>query len=119
MLAANEAVAEYLEKRGIGSLHRIHEKPDPKKVLEFEEMAEAFGYSLGVEDLAERRIMVRHGGQRQAARAGGKRQGRDQGRMRQMTLSVPGSDEVSIRRGITSGSLKRLPGSPKNGFFLS
>ena len=68
MLAANEAVAEYLEKRGIGSLHRVHEKPDPKKVLEFEELAEAFGYSLGVEDLSERRITVRHGGQRQAAR---------------------------------------------------
>ena len=65
MLAANEAVAGYLEKRGIGSLHRVHEKPDPKKVLEFEEMAEAFGYSLGVEDLSERRITVRHGGQRQ------------------------------------------------------
>ncbi len=90
MLAANEAVAEYLEKRGIGSLHRVHEKPDPKKVLEFEEMAEAFGYSLGVEDLSERRITVRHGGQRQAARAGGKRQGRDQGRMRQMTLTRAG-----------------------------
>ena len=31
MLAANEAVAQYLEKRGIASLHRVHEKPDPKK----------------------------------------------------------------------------------------
>jgi ribonuclease R len=97
MLAANEAVAQYLEKRGIGSLHRIHEKPDPKKVLEFEEMAEAFGYSLGVEDLSERRIVVRHGGQRQAARSGGRRQQRDQGRMRQMSLTVPGSNEVAIR----------------------
>src|SRR6202451_2351549 len=47
MLAANEAVAQYLDKRGIGSLHRIHEKPAPKKVLEFEELAQAFGYSLG------------------------------------------------------------------------
>ena len=37
MLAANEAVAQYLDKRGIASLHRVHEKPDPKKVLEFEE----------------------------------------------------------------------------------
>ena len=61
MLAANEAVAQYLEKRGVASLHRVHEKPDPKKVLEFEELAQAFGYSLGVDDLAERRIAVRHG----------------------------------------------------------
>ena len=52
MLAANEAVAQYLEKRGVASLHRVHEKPDPKKVLEFEELAKAFGYSLGVEDLS-------------------------------------------------------------------
>ena len=37
MLTANQAVARYLEGRGIGSLHRVHEKPDPKKILEFEE----------------------------------------------------------------------------------
>ncbi len=72
MLAANEAVAQYLEKRGIASLHRVHEKPDPKKVLEFEELAHAFGYSLGVEDLAERRIAVKHGQVQAAARAGRK-----------------------------------------------
>jgi ribonuclease R len=49
MLAANEVVAGYLEARGIPSLYRIHEKPDPKKVREFEEIAATFGYSLGVE----------------------------------------------------------------------
>ena len=70
MLAANEAVAEYLETRGVASLHRVHEKPDPKKVLEFEELAQAFGYSLGVEDLAERRVTVRHGRARPQAREG-------------------------------------------------
>ena len=70
MLAANEAVAQYLEKRGIASLHRVHEKPDPKKVLEFEELAQAFGYSLGVEDLAERRIAVRHGARAAAGSRG-------------------------------------------------
>jgi len=31
MLTANQAVARYLERRGIGSLHRVHEKPDPKR----------------------------------------------------------------------------------------
>ena len=49
MLAANEAVAGYLESRGIPSLYRIHEKPEAKKVIEFEEIAATFGYSLGVE----------------------------------------------------------------------
>src|ERR1035437_8441044 len=55
MLTANQAVARYLERRGIGSLHRVHEKPDPKKILEFEEVAHSFGYTLGIENLAERR----------------------------------------------------------------
>jgi len=48
MLAANEAVASHLENAGIASIYRIHEKPDPKRVLEFEEVAAHFGYSLGV-----------------------------------------------------------------------
>jgi len=48
MLAANEAVAGYLEHRAIPSLFRVHDKPDPKKVLEFEDIAATFGYSLGI-----------------------------------------------------------------------
>jgi ribonuclease R len=48
MLAANEAVASHLENAGIASIYRIHEKPDPKRVMEFEEVASHFGYSLGI-----------------------------------------------------------------------
>jgi len=59
MLAANEAVASYLESKQIPTLYRIHEKPDPKKVLEFEEIAATFGYSLGVELPALRRVQER------------------------------------------------------------
>src|SRR5580700_1828205 len=93
MLAANEAVAEYLEKRGVASLHRVHEKPDPKKVLEFEELAHAFGYSLGVEDLAERRITVRHGRARPQAR-----EGRGIGaRERPMVVTLPSAENFQIR----------------------
>jgi ribonuclease R len=97
MLAANEAVASYLDRRGVASLHRVHEKPDPKRVLEFEELAQAFGYSLGVEDLAERRVAVRHGLVRPQARndrGGSGRGGR--GRMRPMSVTMPASDEVNI-----------------------
>jgi len=47
MLAANEAVAAHLEHSGIASIYRIHEKPDPKRVMEFEEVAAHFGRSLG------------------------------------------------------------------------
>src|SRR5258706_7061126 len=60
MLTANQAVARYLESRGLGSLHRVHEKPDPKKILEFEELAHAFSYSLGIENLSERLAAVEH-----------------------------------------------------------
>jgi ribonuclease R len=58
MLAANETVAGYLEGRGIPSLYRIHEKPEPKKVIEFEEIAATFGYSLGVELPPAQRLRV-------------------------------------------------------------
>jgi ribonuclease R len=48
MLAANEAVASHLNEAMETSIYRIHEKPDPKRVMEFEEVAAHFGYSLGV-----------------------------------------------------------------------
>jgi ribonuclease R len=48
MLAANEAVSAHLEAALEESIFRIHEKPDPKRVAEFEEVAAHFGYSLGV-----------------------------------------------------------------------
>ncbi|MBZ5510540.1 MAG: RNB domain-containing ribonuclease [Acidobacteriia bacterium] len=56
MLAANESVASYLENKGVESLYRIHEKPDPKRVYEFENIAVAFGYSLGVGALPVKRF---------------------------------------------------------------
>ena len=48
MLSANEAVAAHLQASGLPSIYRIHEQPDPKRVMEFEEVAAHFGYSLGV-----------------------------------------------------------------------
>src|SRR5207237_6268365 len=48
MLSANECVAEYLDTKRIASLYRIHEKPDAKRVYDFEVIAATFGYSLGV-----------------------------------------------------------------------
>jgi ribonuclease R len=55
MLAANEAVSGRLEDAG-PSLFRIHEKPEPKRVAEFEEVAATFGYSLGVGAIPVKRI---------------------------------------------------------------
>ena len=47
MLLANETVAGHLESKGMPALYRIHEPPDPLKVLQFEEFISAFGFSLG------------------------------------------------------------------------
>ena len=59
MLAANEAVASHLEQADIPSIFRIHEKPDPKRVMDFEEIAAAFGYSLGIGSLPVKRFAVK------------------------------------------------------------
>jgi ribonuclease R len=58
MLAANESVASHLENAGIASIYRIHEKPDPKRVMEFEEVAASFGVSLGVGAIEVKRFAV-------------------------------------------------------------
>jgi ribonuclease R len=47
MLLANETVAGHLESKDMPALYRIHEPPDPLKVLQFEEFISAFKYSLG------------------------------------------------------------------------
>lgn len=47
MLLANETVAAHLEEKGMPTLYRIHEPPDPLKVLQFEEFINSFGYTLG------------------------------------------------------------------------
>ena len=59
MLAANECVATWLEDLGVPSIYRIHEKPEPRRVVQFEELAAAFGYSLGLGALPVKRIQTR------------------------------------------------------------
>lgn len=48
MLLANETVAHHLESNGMPALYRIHEPPDPLKVLQFEEFVSSLGYTLAV-----------------------------------------------------------------------
>jgi ribonuclease R len=69
MLAANECVATWLEDLGVPSLYRIHEKPEPRRVIQFEELAASFGYSLGLGALPVKRIQTR-GDRREAQRSG-------------------------------------------------
>jgi ribonuclease R len=95
MLAANRAVASYLLQRGFESLHRVHEKPDAKKVLEFEDLARAFGYSLGVENLHQREVAVRHGRVPAPARSG-RPDSYGHGRERGMKVTLPGGGDLRI-----------------------
>ena len=71
MLSANECVAQYLESKRIASLYRIHEKPDAKRVYDFEVIAATFGYSLGVGALPIHRVQLKT--DRRAAYGTGKR----------------------------------------------
>jgi ribonuclease R len=68
MLAANEAVAGHIEGQARPMIYRIHEPPDPKRVMEFEEIAAQFGYSLGIGALPVKRFSTkdrrRDGGRR-------------------------------------------------------
>lgn len=58
MLAANEAVAAHIEAAGIPGIYRIHEQPDAKRVMEFEEVAAHFGVSLGVGAIPVKKFAV-------------------------------------------------------------
>jgi len=71
MLSANECVAHYLESKRVASLYRIHEKPDAKRVYDFEVIAATFGYSLGVGALPIERMQMKT--DRRAAHGTGKR----------------------------------------------
>ena len=69
MLAANECVATWLEDLDVPSLYRIHEKPEARRVVQFEELASAFGYSLGLGALPVKKVQLR-GDRRDAQRSG-------------------------------------------------
>ena len=71
MLSANETVAHHLESHRVASLYRIHEKPDAKRVYDFETIAATFGYSLGVGALPIQRVQMK--ADRRAAYGTGKR----------------------------------------------
>jgi ribonuclease R len=71
MLSANECVAGYLENKRVASIYRIHEKPDAKRVYDFEVIAAAFGYSLGVGALPIQRVQFKS--ERRETRGTGKR----------------------------------------------
>jgi ribonuclease R len=100
MLAANECVATWLEDLGVPSLYRIHEKPDPRRVVQFEELAASFGYSLGLGALPVKRIQTR-GDRREAQRSG--RQAR--------THEVP--EDIAVTPKMYQKLAARIEGKPE------
>jgi ribonuclease R len=100
MLAANETVASHLEQRGVPSLYRIHEKPDAKRIYEFETLAASFGYSLGVGALPIKRVQTR----------GDKRHYRESGR-RAPTIELP--EEVHVTPRMYQKLVSKIAGKPE------
>jgi ribonuclease R len=54
MLLANETVAAHLVNHDAPALHRVHEPPDEKKTLDFDEFISTLGFSLGAHGRALR-----------------------------------------------------------------
>jgi ribonuclease R len=100
MLAANETVALHLEQRGVASLYRIHEKPDAKRIYEFETIAASFGYSLGVGALPIKRVQTR----------GDKRSHQRTGR-RAPTIELP--EEVHVTPRMYQKLVQKITGKPE------
>ena len=59
MLAANECVASWLEGLSVPSIYRIHEMPEARRIVEFEELALSFGYTLGIGALPVKKFQMK------------------------------------------------------------
>ena len=107
MLSANECVAGYLEKKRIASLYRIHEKPDAKRVYDFEIIAATFGYSLGVGALPIQRVQLKT--DRRANYGTGKRTQRNRNTERSAHNPAYVSEADGENRGQARGADSFLP----------
>ena len=79
MLTANECVAHWLEEQSgsaiEASIYRIHELPDPKRILDFEEVAGQYGQTLGFSSLPVKKFTMKsdvRSSRAKAERFGGK-----------------------------------------------
>jgi ribonuclease R len=106
MLSANECVATWLERQGIASIYRIHEMPDPKRIVDFEETAAGFGHSLGLGNLPVKKLTMksdRRSSQRNAAR------GRDS--RAAMQHEVP--EKIPVTPQMYQKLVRRIAGTPE------
>ncbi|MBS1800463.1 MAG: RNB domain-containing ribonuclease [Acidobacteria bacterium] len=100
MLSANECVAHWIEAQGIPGIYRIHETPDPKRIVEFEETAAQFGYTLGFSSLSVKRVQTK----------GGRRDARGSGRAAQ-THEVP--DAIPVTPQMYQRLTAKIQGKPE------
>ena len=124
MLSANECVASWLEGLGIPSLYRIHEKPEPRRIVEFEKVATSFGYSLGLGALPVKRVTMKSDRREQRNRGHASRSPRHYEipedipvtpRMyQQVALKISGKPEERILTHLMLRSLRQARYSEKN-----
>ena len=87
MLSANECVASWIENLGVPSLYRIHEKPEPRRIVEFEDIAASFGYSLGIGNLPVRKFQTK--GERRELQRRDSGRGRTNPRQHEIPEGIP------------------------------
>src|SRR5271156_1251392 len=125
MLSANECVASWLQNLDVPSLYRIHEKPEPRRVAEFEDVAARFGYSLGFGSLPVKRVTMKSERREERGRAAGRgHQPREYEiaediavtpRMyQQLALKIAGKPEERILAHLMLRSLRQARYSEKN-----
>ncbi len=106
MLSANECVATWLTAQGIPSLYRIHEMPDPKRIVEFEETAAGFGQTLGIGTLPVRRVTMKSD-RREAQRQASKRRDARAPQSHEIPASIPVTPQMYQRL------VRRIQGKPE------
>jgi ribonuclease R len=127
MLSANECVATWIERQVVASIYRIHEVPDPKRIVDFEETAAGFGYSLGIGNLPVKKLTMKS--DRRDVRSGFRGAGRDGGAKvhevperipvtpqmyQKLTAKIAGTPEERILAYLMLRSLKQARYSEKN-----
>jgi ribonuclease R len=103
MLAANECVATWLEDLAVPAIYRIHEKPDPRRVVDFEDAAAAFGFSLGLGALPVKKFQPR----------GDRRELQQRGRNERSARSYEVPEEIPVTPRMYQKLAARIAGKPE------
>ncbi len=103
MLCANECVARWIENARVPGMYRIHEIPDAKRILDFEEQAAGFGYTLGAGPITVQKFTTK-GDKREAFR----RNDRDRDRGRTAHRTARGHEVASGPADISPKLYQRL-----------